>query len=83
MLFQHLLALLLEMPGHIFEHILEHCFKRMMEAVTQYTVLLGIFLGCLHLIGQFGEQRSVSFLIPLAQFDQVRFQAVDRITERP
>src|SRR3546814_5716734 len=46
----HLCALLLQVPGHFLEHILEHGIERLMEADAQDTVLLGLLGGRLHLL---------------------------------
>src|SRR6186713_1066991 len=78
-----LLALLLEVPRQLLEHVLEHRVKRMMEAVAEDAALLGFLLRRADLLVELGVHRLVPLIGPFAERDQVRLEARDRIAERP
>ena len=71
------------MPGHFLKNILEHRLERLMHAMPQYTVRLCLFLGFLDQIGQLVMLRLMLLVAPFAQQDEVLFQPIDGITQRP
>ena len=67
----------------MFEDVVEHRFKRLMQAMAQNAVGLRLFLGLFNEIGQFGRLRVMLLFATLANADQMLLQPTDRITQRP
>lgn len=71
------------MPGHLLEHAVEQRVQRLVEAVAEDAVLLGLLLRTLHLLGELEILRGVAILVPFADRDEMVLQPLDRIADRP
>ena len=80
---ERLLALLGEVPRHVRVNVLEHAPMSSLPCCGQDAELLGFLLRGAHCGVAFGDHGRVALLVPFADRDQVRLQALDRIAERP
>src|SRR3546814_18945487 len=75
--------LFLEMPRHLLVDALEQRIERLVEAVAEDTVFLGLLLRRTHLFGEVEVHRRLPLLVPFAELDQMILEPRDRIAQRP
>src|SRR3546814_14085100 len=75
--------LFLEMPRHLLVDALEQRIERLVEAVAEDTVFLGLLLRRTHLFGEVEVHRRLPLLVPFAELDHMILAPRERIAQRP
>src|SRR3546814_6938750 len=70
------------MPRHLLVDALEQRIERLVEAVAEDTVFLGLLLRRTHLFGEVEVHRRLPLLVPFAELDQMILEPRDRIAQR-
>src|SRR3546814_20353520 len=72
-----------EMPRHLLVDALEQRIERLVEAVAEDTVFLGLLLRRTHLFGEVEVHRRLPLLVPFAELDPMILEPRARIAQRP
>src|ERR1700721_796126 len=78
-----LLALLAQVARHLLVDLLEHCRRARLRAVMQGAVAFGFLGGAEDLGFDPGLHLPMALLAPGADADEVDFEPLDRIAQRP
>src|SRR5690606_30538888 len=82
-LLRQLQALSRETRRDLFEHVVEHGFRIELRAAAERAVGVRFTPGGGDLLLALLRERRLALLGPFAQRDQVRFESLDRVAERP